>query len=54
MKLFWGPHTCAIGSHILLEESGLSYETEKLDVAGGETHMAPFKDVNPKGKFRRC
>jgi glutathione S-transferase len=35
MKLFWGPHTCAIGSHILLEESGKSYETEKLDVAGG-------------------
>ena len=50
MKLFWGPHTCAIGSHILLEESGLSYETEKLDVAGGETQQEPFKDVNPKGK----
>ena len=50
MKLFWGPHTCAIGSHILLEESGLSYETEKLDVAGGGTQQGPFKDVNPKGK----
>ena len=22
MKLFWGPHTCAIGIHILLEEIG--------------------------------
>jgi glutathione S-transferase len=50
MKLFWGPHTCAIGSHILLEESGKPYETEKLDVAGGETQKEPFKDVNPKGK----
>jgi glutathione S-transferase len=50
MKLYWGPHTCAIGSHILLEESGLHYETEKLDVAGGETQKPPFKDVNPKGK----
>jgi glutathione S-transferase len=50
MKLFWGPHTCAIGSQILLEESGLTYETEKLDVAGGETQQEPFKDVTPTGK----
>jgi glutathione S-transferase len=50
MKLFWGPHTCAIGTHILLEETGKPYETEKLDVAGGETHKPPFNGVNPKGK----
>ncbi len=28
----------------------MTYETEKLDVAGGETQKEPFKDVNPKGK----
>jgi glutathione S-transferase len=50
MKLYWGPHTCAIGTHILLEEIGKPFETEKLDVAGGETHKAPFIQVNPKGK----
>jgi glutathione S-transferase len=50
MKLFWGPHTCAIGAHIILEETGKPYELEKLDVAGGETQKSPFKDVNPKGK----
>ena len=50
MKLFWGPHACAIGAHIILEETGKPYELEKLDVAGGETQKAPFKDVNPKGK----
>jgi glutathione S-transferase len=50
MKLFWGSHTCAIGTHILLEETGKPYETEKLDVSGGETHKAPFNKVNPKGK----
>jgi glutathione S-transferase len=50
MKLFWGPHTCAIGIHILLEEIGAPYETEKLDVGGGATRQSPFIDINPKGK----
>jgi glutathione S-transferase len=50
MKLYWGPHTCAIGIHMLLEEIGKPYETEKLDVSGGATHAPPFMSVNPKGK----
>ena len=50
MKLYWGPHTCAIGTHILLEEIGRPYETEKIDVAGGATKEAWFKAINPKGK----
>ncbi|WP_156678466.1 glutathione S-transferase family protein [Sphingomonas profundi] len=50
MKLYWGPHTCAIGIHILLEELGRPYETEKLDVAGGATHAPAFLAINPKGK----
>ena len=50
MKLYWGPHTCAIGIHILLEEIGEPYETEKVDPAGGQTRQPPFMAVNPKGK----
>jgi glutathione S-transferase len=50
MKLYWGPHTCAIGIHILLEEIGEPYETEKIDTAGGQTRQPPFMAVNPKGK----
>ena len=50
MKLYWGPHSCAIGIHVLLEEIGKPYETEKLDVVGGATHKPPFLAVNPKGK----
>jgi glutathione S-transferase len=50
MKLYWGPHTCAIGIHVLLEEIGQAYETEKLDVSGGATHRPPFSGLNPKGK----
>ncbi|MDX7950755.1 glutathione S-transferase family protein [Lichenihabitans sp. Uapishka_5] len=50
MKFYWGPHTCAIGIHVLLEEIGTPYESEKLDVEGGDTHKPPFTTINPKGK----
>jgi len=50
MKLYWGSHTCAIGVHVLLEEVGKPYETEKIDVEGGATRKPPFSGVNPKGK----
>ena len=50
MKLYWGPRTCAIGIHILLEEAGAAYETEKIDVGGGATQEPAFLAVNPKGK----
>jgi len=50
MKLYWGPHTCAIGVHILLEEIGRPYETERIDVSGGATHEPWFQAINPKGK----
>jgi glutathione S-transferase len=50
MKLYWGPHTCAIGTHILLEEIGRPYAAEKIDVAGGATKESWFKAINPKCK----
>ncbi|WP_419826502.1 glutathione S-transferase family protein [Sphingomonas sp.] len=50
MKLYWGPHTCAIGTHVLLEEIGKPYEAEKIDAAGGATKEPWFKAINPKSK----
>ena len=50
MKLYWGPHTCAIGTHVLLEEIGAPYEVEKVDVAGGALKEPWFKAINPKSK----
>ena len=50
MKFYWGPHTCAIGTHVLLEEIGRPYEAEKIDVAGGATKEPWFKAINPKSK----
>jgi glutathione S-transferase len=50
MRLYWGKGTCAIGIHILLEEAGLAYDTEQIDVGGGATRQPPFLALNPKGK----
>ena len=48
-KLYWAPHTCAIGIHVLLEEIGSPYETEKLST----DHLTEpaFQAINPKGKL---
>ena len=49
MRLYWGPHTCAIGIHILLDEIGEPYEKEKVDTAGGQTRQPAFMAVRPVG-----
>lgn len=50
MKLYWAPHTCAIGIHVLLEEIGAPYETEQLNLERGDNRRPPFINLNPKGK----
>jgi glutathione S-transferase len=50
MKLYWGKHTCAIGIHVLLEEIGLPFTLEEVDVLGQENRGEAFKAVNPKMK----
>jgi glutathione S-transferase len=50
MKLLYGPGTCALGIHVLLEEIGKPYEAQSVNLREGE-HMKPaFTDVNPKSK----
>ncbi len=51
MKLYWGPNTCAIEIAALLEEAGVAYTDERVDTQVGAQHEAPFRSVNPKGKF---
>ena len=50
MKLYWGKHTCAIGVHVLLEEVGVPFTLEEVDVLGKENTREPFRTVNPKMK----
>lgn len=50
MKLFYGPGTCAIGIHVILEEIGKPYALQKIDFATKEQYSDAFKAINPKSK----
>lgn len=50
MKLFYAPHTCALASHIALEEAGAKFETVRVDFAAGEQRKPEYLAINPKGR----
>ena len=50
IKLYWASGTCALASHIALEESGATYETIKLNFSQGDQRKADYLKVNPKGR----
>lgn len=50
MKLYYAPGACSLADHIALEEAGLSYEIEKVDLKAKATETGQdFTQVNPKG-----
>ncbi len=50
MKLFLKPGACSLSPHIVLEELGLKYETETVDLKGKKTGSGgDFLAINPKG-----
>jgi len=50
MKFYYAPNTCAVASHIALEEAGASYETQRLDFSKSEQRSDDYLRVNPKGR----
>ena len=50
LKLFYAPGTCALASHIALEESGAAYDTVKLDFSQGAQRKPEYLKINPKGR----
>jgi glutathione S-transferase len=50
MKLFYSPGACSMGIHVVLEEIGAPYETQKVDLKSGEQTKPEFQAINPKGK----
>ncbi len=50
MKLFLKPGACSLSPHIVLEELGLKYETDTVDLKGKKTGSGgDFLAINPKG-----
>jgi glutathione S-transferase len=50
MKLLYSPGACSLGIHLLLEEIGKPYETERVNLQGGAQYESPFTSINPKSK----
>jgi len=50
LKLFWAPHTCALASHIALEEAGANYTLARVDFRANEQRNPPYLAINPKGR----
>jgi glutathione S-transferase len=50
MKLYYSPGACSVGIHVLLEEIGKPYETQRLNLQAGEQYKPEFTKINPKSK----
>src|SRR5438876_6332308 len=49
-KLYFAPGTCALASHIALEEAGAPYTTVKLDFKANQQNSPEYLKINPKGR----
>lgn len=49
-KLYYAPGACSFASHIALEEAGIPYETQKLNLAEGDQKKPEYLRLNPRGR----
>ena len=50
LKLYYGVGTCALASHIALEEAGADYEALRLDMKANQQNTPDYLAINPKGR----
>ncbi len=50
MLTLYAPNTCALASHIALEEAGAEYATVQVDFAANAQREADYLAINPKGR----
>jgi glutathione S-transferase len=50
LKLFYAANTCALASHIALQEAGANYETVRLDFRSNDQRKQEYLAINPKGR----
>lgn len=50
LKLFYAQGTCALASHIALEEAGAAYEAVRLSFADSDQRKPEYLAINPKGR----
>ena len=50
LKLYYSPGSCALASHIALQEAGAAYTTERIDFKSNRQNSPEYLAVNPKGR----
>ena len=50
LKLHYAPGSCALASHIALEEAGADYSAELVDFANNAQQSPEYLAINPKGR----
>ena len=50
LKLYYAPGTCALASHIALEEAGATYETVRLSFKNEDQKKPDYLKINPKAR----
>src|SRR3982075_3327476 len=49
-KLYYSPGSCALASHITLQEAGAAYTTERIDFKSNQQNSPQYLAINPKGR----
>ena len=50
LKLYYSPGSCALASHIALEESGVAYTAELVSLKDSQQTKPAYLAINPKGR----
>ena len=50
LKLYYAPHTCALATHIALEEAGAAYELVRVSFQTDDRKKPDYLKINPKAR----
>ena len=50
LKLYYSPGSCALASHIALQEAGAAYTAERIDFKTSQQTSPEYLAINPKGR----
>ena len=50
LDFYYAPHTCALATHIVLEEVGAAYTARRINFVNNEQQSPAYLAINPKGR----
>jgi glutathione S-transferase len=50
LTLYFAPGACSMAAHIVLEESGETYQPQRMDLARGDQRAEAYLKINPQGR----